>query len=70
MKKIYLLTGPKNSGKSTRLMQWSQQQNGVAGIICPRENGKRELYSIYSNTYKEFEVNDESNPVIKIGKYN
>jgi nucleoside-triphosphatase THEP1 len=69
MKKIYLLTGPKNSGKSTRLLQWVEKQKSIIGIICPRENGKRELFSIYSNTFKEYEVDDEKRPVFKIGKY-
>ena len=70
MKKIYLLAGTKNSGKSTRLLQWAEKQKGIIGIICPRENGKRELFSIYSNTFKEYEVDNESRPVFKIGKYN
>ena len=46
MKKIYILTGAINSGKSTRLMNWATQQNNIVGIICPREKGKRELFSI------------------------
>ena len=69
MKKIFLLTGPKNSGKSTRLMNWVQQKNNIIGIICLRDKGKRELYSIGSNIFKEFEVDNDSNPVVKIGNY-
>ena len=69
MKKIYILTGPKNSGKSTRLLNWVQQQINVIGIVCPREKGKRELYSIHSRSYREFEVEHESKPVVKIGKF-
>ena len=70
MKKIFLLTGPKNSGKSTRLMHWVQQQTSALGIVCPRDKGKRELYSVHSKTFKEFEVDNDSSPVVKIGNYN
>lgn len=69
MKKIFLLTGPINSGKSTRLFHWSQKQNNIAGIICLRDSGKRELYSVLSNSFQEFEVDDEIRQVLKIGKF-
>ena len=69
MKKIYLLTGPKNSGKSTRLMQWIPQQKKIMGIVCPREKGKRELFSIHSGIYKKFESENENETVVKIGNY-
>jgi len=70
MKKIFLLTGPKNSGKSTRLMNWVQQQDNVHGIVCPREKGKRELFSVSSKSFKEFEVGKNNSTTIKIGKFN
>jgi len=70
MKKIFLLTGPKNSGKSTRLMNWIQKETNAAGIVCPRSKGKRELYSVHANNYKEFEVDNDSSPVVNIGNYN
>ncbi len=69
MKKIYLLTGPKNSGKSTRLMNWALEQNNIIGIVCPRDTGKRKLYSILSNSVKEFEVDNESELFLQIGNY-
>ena len=69
MKKIFLLTGPKNSGKSTRLMNWILHETNVTGIVCPRSKGKRELYSVHTKNYKEFEVDNDSNPVVKIGNY-
>lgn len=69
MKNIFMLTGPQNSGKSTKLMNWSQKQDNIIGIICPRDRGNRELFSIFSQTYKEFEVENESDSVQKIGKY-
>ena len=69
MKKIFLLTGAKNSGKSTRLLKWAESQKGAVGIVCLREKGKRVLYSIHSNILKEHEVNSDSEPVITVGKY-
>ena len=69
IKKIFLLTGPTNSGKSTRLMEWAQRQKKIVGIICLRDRGKRELYSIHSNNYHEYEVHNEEEPVFKIGNY-
>jgi nucleoside-triphosphatase THEP1 len=69
MAKIYLLTGPINSGKSTRLLNWASKQKSITGIICLRENGKRILYSIYSKSYHEFETDDCQEKVLKIGRY-
>jgi nucleoside-triphosphatase THEP1 len=50
-------------------MQWIKHQHSVLGIICPRDKGKRELFSIHSNTFLEFEVDNEIKPVDKIGNY-
>ena len=70
MKTIYFLTGPKNSGKSTRLLNWSKKQKNIIGIICPRDSGKRELYSILSNETRMLEAEDKNQEILQIGQYN
>lgn len=70
MNKIFVLTGAKNSGKSTRLMKWSMYQKDVAGIICLRKNKKKKLYSIHSNQFKNHEVKTKTESVISIGQFN
>ncbi len=56
MSKIYILTGPVNSGKTTKLMNWVEKKSNVGGILTPVVDGKRHLYSIASQKYKIFEL--------------
>ncbi|MBA4406834.1 hypothetical protein C0389_06130 [bacterium] len=71
MKKIYFLTGPVHTGKTTRLMHWVTSQKNIDGIFQPVIDEKRFIYHIASRTLKLLDLpsatHDEK--VIKIGKY-
>ena len=72
MKKINILTGPIQSGKTTRLIAWVKYHRQCAGILSPIINKQRFIYSILSDDYRRLESID--NPImrkdtIKIGKY-
>ena len=73
MKTINILTGPVQSGKTTRLIAWVKYHRHCAGILSPVINKKRYIYSILADNYRRLE-SVEDNPVdghdmIKIGKY-
>ena len=71
MKKVFILTGPVHTGKTTRLMHWAASQNKIDGIFQPIIDEKRFIYNIATRTLKMLEVpsytGDEK--VIKIGNY-
>lgn len=53
---IYLLTGPVQTGKTTRLMQWLVNQPNAAGILAPVLDGKRYVQNIRSGETKLLEA--------------
>lgn len=72
MNNIYILSGPVNSGKTTRLKNWVNKQSNVAGILSPGVDGKRKLYSIASRKFMQFEVENiiDKKEIVHIGSFN
>lgn len=68
-KKIYILTGNIQSGKTTTLMQWSAGRTDVFGILSPVVNGKRFFINIQTGEEFEMEAKQDEIGVLKIGKY-
>lgn len=70
---IYLLTGDRQSGKTTSLLNWiKDHQNTISGILSPIESGGRCFYSISREMSFPFSVIDNAftdDEVLKIGKY-
>jgi nucleoside-triphosphatase THEP1 len=72
MKKINILTGPIQSGKTTRLIAWVKYHQHSAGILSPVINDQRYIYSIHTNDYRKLEAEDDRLPeknIFNIGKY-
>ena len=73
MKTINILTGPVQSGKTTRLIAWVKYHRHSAGILSPVINKKRYIYSILKDNYRILEsIKDDpavGEDTIKIGKY-
>lgn len=72
MNQINILTGPINSGKTTRLTNWVNRQNNCAGILAPVRGGLRYLYAIHSHKRKLLEIKEfkiAENRVIRIGDF-
>jgi nucleoside-triphosphatase THEP1 len=72
MKKINILTGPIQSGKTTRLIAWVKYHRHSSGILTPVINKVRYIYSIHANNYQRLQVDDDQIPekgVVKIGRY-
>lgn len=68
-KKFKILTGKIHSGKTTKLFNYINTLNSVDGILAPIVNERRMLYHISSKTMKEFEVSDQRENIINVGKY-
>ena len=55
-KNIFIETGPINSGKTTRLMEWCKNRNDVYGILTPKINGKRVFVDVATGDQFEMEI--------------
>lgn len=68
-KRIYILTGEIQSGKTTTLMQWSAGRKDVFGILSPIVDGKRFFMNIQTGERFEMEAQEGETEILKIGKY-
>jgi nucleoside-triphosphatase THEP1 len=68
-KKIKIVTGPVQSGKTSKLFAYINRLESVDGILAPIVDGKRMLYYISSKIIKELEVEKRSSATIDVGKY-
>jgi nucleoside-triphosphatase THEP1 len=68
-KRIYILTGPIQSGKTTSLVNWSAGRNDVAGILTPVINGKRVFMNANSDEQFQMEASEEESEVLKVGRF-
>lgn len=68
-KKALIVTGPINSGKTTRLTEWCKNRDNVYGILTPKINGKRVFVDVASGEQFEMEALENEEKVLRIGKY-
>jgi molybdopterin-guanine dinucleotide biosynthesis protein A len=66
--KIFVLSQPIQTGKTTLLQQWIAGKQNIGGILTPDVNGKRMLFDIASQTYHPLQLTDADNG-IKIGRF-
>lgn len=66
--RIVILTGAKQSGKSTRLLQWSEHKN-IGGFLTLIVSGKRMLFSLPQKVYSPFESAQSNEQTISVGRY-
>ncbi len=56
MSKIFLLSGPIHTGKTTRLTEWIKNKNDIDGILQPVIDGKRHIKHISSGEILLLEI--------------
>ena len=66
---IYILTGPIQSGKTTRIANWAMEKNDVFGILTPVISGKRMFTDLHSKNIFEMEANSWETEILTIGKF-
>lgn len=68
-KKIYILTGAIQSGKTTTLMQWSSGRDDVFGILTPVADGKRIFMDVHSGEQFDMEAGPGEKDSLTVGKF-
>src|ERR1043165_8734024 len=68
-KKIYILTGAIQSGKTTKLKEWCNDKKDVFGILTPVIDGKRFFLDISPKEKFQMEAESNEKDVFTIGKF-
>jgi nucleoside-triphosphatase THEP1 len=70
MAKVYILTGPVQSGKTTELLEWANERLDICGFLMPDIDGRRHYYQIEKQLSIPFETDaDTVDEIIKIGRF-
>ena len=71
MNRIFLLSGPIHTGKTTRLTEWLKNKDGVDGILQPVIDGTRHIKHISSGEIRSLQIPSDSNKknILIIGNY-
>lgn len=67
-KKIILLTGPVQTGKTTLLFNWIKNQSAVAGVLTPIKNEKRFFYTPYNENWLPMEADGDEEKLL-VGRF-
>jgi nucleoside-triphosphatase THEP1 len=66
---IYILTGPVRSGKTTALVNWSENRNDVQGILTPLAGERRVFMNAESREQFPMEAEADESAVLPIGRF-
>ena len=67
--RIYILTGPIQSGKTTMLMQWSANRKDVFGILTPVVDGKRFFLDVSAKEQFGMEAEPNEENIFTVGRF-
>jgi len=67
--KIFILTAPIQTGKTTSLMTWSANRNDIYGILTPVINGKRVFMNVQTKEQFPMEANESETDVLTVGRF-
>ena len=68
-KKVFILSGDIQTGKTTSLLNWIGNRNDVHGILTPVVNGKRVFLDIKTKEQFRMEAEEGEKDIISIGRY-
>ena len=68
-RKIYILTGVIQSGKTTKLLNWIKNKKNKYGILTPVFDGKRYFLNVSTGEKFSTEASAEEKNIIEVGKY-
>lgn len=68
MSKIYILTGPIRSGKTSALLGWTAEQKSIGGILTPDNNGERVFQMLPENQILPMLANSEED-AMEVGRF-
>lgn len=67
-KKIILLTGPVQTGKTTLLFNWTNNKNSTAGVLTPVKDGKRFFYTPHNSNWLAMEAEGDEEKLL-VGRF-
>ncbi|KAA3615094.1 MAG: hypothetical protein D8M58_11630 [Calditrichaeota bacterium] len=67
--KLFVLTGPIQTGKTTRLVEWQRNRSDVDGILAPVIYGQRHLLHISSQEKRSLENPSKKKDQEKVGRF-
>lgn len=70
--RLIICTAPVHSGKTSKLMRWSDSMTDLGGILCPDVHSLRKIYHLSSGRMYDFQLADDfddSTGITYIGKY-
>jgi nucleoside-triphosphatase len=67
--KIYLLTSPVQSGKTTSLIRWSENRDDVFGVLTPVEHNKRFFLNVHTRERFAMEATLEETETLAVGRF-
>ena len=67
--KIFILTGPVQTGKTTSLIKWTEKRNDVYGILTPVVDGKRMFMNVQARQLFYMEATEEETEVLTVGRF-
>jgi nucleoside-triphosphatase THEP1 len=67
--KVFILTGPVETGKTTSIVKWSEKRNDVFGILTPVVNGKKTFMNVYARHLFDMEATDDETEVLFVGRF-
>jgi molybdopterin-guanine dinucleotide biosynthesis protein A len=68
MNRIFILSEPIQTGKTTLLKHWATMQPNIAGILTPDVDHKRKLYDLNKHVYYDLQLNS-TDKGLSIGRF-
>jgi len=69
-RKVSILSGAIQTGKTTALINWSHQRKNVSGILTPVINGKRFFMDASTKEQFAMEAAEDEKEILSIGRFN
>lgn len=66
---VFILTAPIQTGKTTSLVNWSEERNDVFGILTPVVNGKRVFMNAHTREQFPMEATTGEKEVLTVGRF-
>lgn len=68
-KKIYILTGAIQTGKTTALVNWCTGKKDISGILTPVINGKRFFMDVFTEEQFAMEAAGNEKEILSVGRF-
>jgi nucleoside-triphosphatase THEP1 len=67
--RVFIVTSPIQSGKTTSLVNWSEKRNDVYGILTPEVDGKRMFMDAHTRQLFLMEAKEGETELLSVGRF-